>query len=187
MARVLPFEGNYSSWLEQKQARLAVEERGVGAPTHARPRARVGAHEPPRAPCQVEGADRRLREAARRRRQLQARGRRDPHPGRAAAGRPGRRGGARREGVRRPAARRGHDVLAAPGRHRRRDRAERRRQDDALQHDRGRGAARQRRVRIGDTVELAYVDQSRGGLDPQNTVWRGSPRTRTSCCSASAR
>src|SRR4051812_24544043 len=27
-------------------------------------------------------------------------------------------------------------------------------------------------LRIGDTVELAYVDQSRGGLDPQNTVWK---------------
>ncbi|MFN8224384.1 MAG: energy-dependent translational throttle protein EttA [Gaiellales bacterium] len=27
-------------------------------------------------------------------------------------------------------------------------------------------------VRVGDTVELAYVDQSRGGLDPQSTVWK---------------
>ena len=27
-------------------------------------------------------------------------------------------------------------------------------------------------LRVGDTVELAYVDQSRGGLDPQNTVWK---------------
>jgi energy-dependent translational throttle protein EttA len=27
-------------------------------------------------------------------------------------------------------------------------------------------------LRIGDTVELAYVDQSRGGLDPANTVWK---------------
>ena len=43
----LPFEGNYSSWLEQKQARLAVEEKtGVGPATHARARARVGADEP---------------------------------------------------------------------------------------------------------------------------------------------
>ena len=34
----LPFEGNYSSWLEQKPARLAVEEKqGVGAPPHAGP------------------------------------------------------------------------------------------------------------------------------------------------------
>ncbi len=27
-------------------------------------------------------------------------------------------------------------------------------------------------LRVGDTVELAYVDQSRGGLEPQNTVWK---------------
>src|SRR4029077_6307406 len=27
-------------------------------------------------------------------------------------------------------------------------------------------------LRIGETVELAYVDQSRGGLNPQNTVWK---------------
>ena len=27
-------------------------------------------------------------------------------------------------------------------------------------------------LEVGDTVELAYVDQSRGGLEPQNTVWR---------------
>jgi ATP-binding cassette ChvD family protein len=27
-------------------------------------------------------------------------------------------------------------------------------------------------LRIGDTVELAYVDQSRAGLDPKSTVWK---------------
>jgi ATP-binding cassette ChvD family protein len=27
-------------------------------------------------------------------------------------------------------------------------------------------------LRIGDTVELAYVDQARGGLDPGSTVWK---------------
>jgi ATP-binding cassette ChvD family protein len=27
-------------------------------------------------------------------------------------------------------------------------------------------------LRLGDTVELAYVDQSRGDLDPKNTVWK---------------
>ncbi|HEX4519786.1 MAG TPA: energy-dependent translational throttle protein EttA [Gaiellaceae bacterium] len=27
-------------------------------------------------------------------------------------------------------------------------------------------------LRLGDTVELAYVDQSRGELDPKNTVWK---------------
>jgi energy-dependent translational throttle protein EttA len=28
------------------------------------------------------------------------------------------------------------------------------------------------RLRLGDTVQLAYVDQSRGDLDPKNTVWK---------------
>ena len=27
-------------------------------------------------------------------------------------------------------------------------------------------------LRLGETVQLAYVDQSRGGLDPKNTVWK---------------
>src|SRR4051794_16671214 len=27
-------------------------------------------------------------------------------------------------------------------------------------------------LRLGDTVQLAYVDQSRAGLDPKNTVWK---------------
>ncbi|MDQ3778016.1 MAG: ATP-binding cassette domain-containing protein, partial [Actinomycetota bacterium] len=27
-------------------------------------------------------------------------------------------------------------------------------------------------LRVGDTVELAYVDQARGDLDPQSTVWK---------------
>ncbi len=27
-------------------------------------------------------------------------------------------------------------------------------------------------LRLGDTVQLAYVDQSRGGLDPKSTVWK---------------
>ncbi len=27
-------------------------------------------------------------------------------------------------------------------------------------------------LEVGDSVELAYVDQSRGGLEPQNTVWK---------------
>ena len=55
----LPFEGNYSSWLEQKQARLAAggEDR-VRAPANAGAGARVGAHEPARAPREVEGARR---------------------------------------------------------------------------------------------------------------------------------
>ena len=75
-------------------------EDGVGAAAYARPRARVGAHEPAGAPREVEGAARRLREAACGGCRLQARHGRDPHSRRAAARRPRRRGGARLEGLR---------------------------------------------------------------------------------------
>ena len=38
-----PFEGNYSSWLEQKQARLAIEEKkAIRPPEDAGPRVGVG-------------------------------------------------------------------------------------------------------------------------------------------------
>ena len=52
------------------------------------------------------------------------------------------------------------------------DRAERRRQDDALPHDRGRGEPDGGTLKIGDTVQLAYVDQARADLDPASTVWK---------------
>ena len=45
--RGIPFQGNYSSWLEQKQARLAVEEKQESARRRTlAARARVGADEP---------------------------------------------------------------------------------------------------------------------------------------------
>ena len=48
--RGIPYQGNYSSWLEQKQARLAQEERSEkGRAAHDRRRARVGARPTPRA------------------------------------------------------------------------------------------------------------------------------------------
>ncbi len=86
--RGIPYQGNYSGWLEQKQARLAVEEKQESArrralarelewvrsspvARHAKSKARLGAYE------------RLLRGGAER----EARPGRDPHPGRAAAGR----------------------------------------------------------------------------------------------------
>ena len=69
---------------------------------------------------------------------------RDRHPARAAARRPGHRGQGPAQGLRRPAAHRGPDVLAAAGRHRRDHRAQRRRQDDAVPDARRPGGARRR-------------------------------------------
>ena len=53
----IPYEGNYSRWLEQKQARLAHEEKhGVGAPAGARSASSSGCARPEGAAREVEGA-----------------------------------------------------------------------------------------------------------------------------------
>ena len=84
--RGIPFQGNYSSWLEQKQARLAQEaRRQERAPAHDRVRARVGAREPQGPAQEVQGAPEPLRAPARRGPQHQARPGPDPHPARARA------------------------------------------------------------------------------------------------------
>ena len=53
----IPWEGNYSSWLEQKKKRLQQEEKEESKPAaHARARAGVGPHVGPRAPGEGQGA-----------------------------------------------------------------------------------------------------------------------------------
>ena len=89
----IPFKGNYSSWLEQKQERLAQEERQESARQRTiAAGARVGAQEPQGPPHEVQGAPEQLRGAARRGAQRQARRGPDPHPARAAPRRHGDRG-----------------------------------------------------------------------------------------------
>ena len=85
--RGIPYEGNYSGWLEQKQKRLAQEERARPArAAHDRARARVGAHEPQGPPHEAARRACTRYEALRRRgAQRQARRGPDPHPGRARA------------------------------------------------------------------------------------------------------
>ena len=86
--RGIPYEGNYSSWLEQKQARLAQEERSEKARQRTiaaelewvRTNPKGTAHE-------VQGAPRALRGARRRGAQRQARRGPDPHPAGPAPGR----------------------------------------------------------------------------------------------------
>ena len=65
------------------------------------------------------------------------------------------------QGLRRRAADRGPVVHAAAGGHRRRDRPERRRQDDAVPHDLGRGAARRRRAARSATRSSSPTSTSR--------------------------
>ena len=185
----LPFQGNYSSWLEQKQARLAQEERQESSRQRTiAARARVGAHEPQGPPHEVQGAPGQLRAPDRRGAQRQARQRPDPHPGRAAPRRQGDRGRRRAQGLRRPAADRGPVVLAPARRHRRRDRRQRRRQDDAVPDDRRRREARRRRDQARrhrrprlrrPVARLARRATRRSG--------RRSPRATTTSRSATAR
>ena len=120
----IPYQGNYSGWLEQKQARLAAGgEAGVGAPARARAGARVGARSPKarhaKSKARVAAYEQLLAEeknvkldrveihipAGPRLGDLVVAGRRT------------------REGLRRQAAVRGPVLLAAAGRHRRRRRA----------------------------------------------------------------
>ena len=151
----IPYEGNYSSWLEQKQARLAQEERSEkGAPAHDRRRARVGAHEPQGPAHEVQGAPRALRGAARRGAQRQARRGPDPHPAGPAPGRPGaRRPSDLRKGFGERLLIEDLSLRPAARRDRRRDRRQRRRQDDAVPHDhRARRQPDAGTLELGDTV-----------------------------------
>ena len=86
--RGLPFKGNYSSWLEQKRARLEAEERQESARRRTIARELEWVRESPKgAPHQGARPAQPLRGAAGRGAQRQARPGADPHPGRAAAGR----------------------------------------------------------------------------------------------------
>ena len=174
-AAAIPFEGNYSSWLEQKQDRLAQEEKGVGPRSARSPASSSGCawHRRPARP-RARPASPPTRSCWPRPRPTGAAGRRSRSsipPGPRLGDRSSR-SRALAQGVRRPAADRGPLVLAAAGRHRRRHRPERRRQDDAVPHDHRSGAARRRRrSRSATTVQLAYVDQSRDTLDADSTVY----------------
>ena len=63
--RGIPYQGNYTGWLEQKRKRLEQEEREDQArAAHAGPRGGVDRPEPAGPPRQVQGAHHRLRGAA---------------------------------------------------------------------------------------------------------------------------
>ena len=82
----IPWEGNYSSWLEQKQDRLAAEQQAdTLAPGGPPARARVDPHVPPGPPVQGQGPHQRLQRPGGRGRGGRAPGRQagDRHPRRA--------------------------------------------------------------------------------------------------------
>ena len=183
--RGFPFEGNYSSWLEQKQARLRPGgEAELGPPAHPRARAGVGAHGAQGPPGQGQGPPRR--------------------PTRSCWPRP-RPPTARPTGSRspsRPGQRLGDMVIEVE--HLRKGYGDRLLIEDLSftlpragivgvigPNGAGKttlfrmltgagGSPTPARSRIGETVELAYVDQSRDALDADNTVYEeitGGART----------
>ena len=173
--RGIPFQGNYSSWLEQKQARLAAEEKQESArrrtlarelewvrmspkARHAKSKARLGAYE------------RLLAEE----RERQARPGRDPHPGRPAARRRRRRGGrASRRATATGCSFEDLTFSLPPGGIVGVDRPERRRQDDALPHDRGRGGAGRAASCASATPSSSPTSTSRAPAStPASTVWK---------------
>ena len=145
--RGIPFKGNYSAWLEQKQARLAQEERQESARQRTIARELEWVRESPKGRrTKARAQAQPLRGAARRGARREARPRADPHPGGAEARRRGRGGRRRPQGLRRPPADGGPVLHAAAGGDRGRDRPERRRQDHPVPDDRRRRAGRRRRA-----------------------------------------
>jgi ATPase subunit of ABC transporter with duplicated ATPase domains len=170
--RGIPYEGNYSSLAGAEgqaagagSARGQVQAEDAAARTGMDPRRRQGAA------GQAEGPDQRLRGTGQ---PVGTRTRRqgaDRDPERPAPGPEGDRDREPQEGLWRPPADRGPDVLAPARRHRRRDRPERRGQVHALPHADRAGRARWRHAGIRRHGEAVYVDQSRDALDPDKTVW----------------
>ncbi len=138
--RGLPYEGNYSSWLEQKQARLSQEGKQEKARQKTINSELEWVRENPKgrrkkAKARISNYEELLGARGR----GTARSSSDPHPRRATARRRCCRSEGSEEGLWRQAADRGPQLLAAARRNRRRDRPQRRRQDDALQDDHRRG------------------------------------------------
>ena len=134
----IPWQGNYSSWLEQKDARLAAEER-----TNEGLRKKLATElewvrtSPKGAPRQEQGARRALRGTFLARIPGAQRDQRNLHSARRAPGRSRHRSQEPAQVLRRPPADRQPLLQPARRRHRRHHRPERRRQDHAVPHDVG--------------------------------------------------
>ena len=112
----IPWEGNYSSWLEQKRKRLAVEEKQESARQRTLERELEWVRMAARArQAKSKARARRLREAAGRGGPREAREHRDLHPAGPAPGQRGHRGRAPAQGLRRQPADRGPVVQAPAG------------------------------------------------------------------------
>ena len=167
--RGIPYEGNYSAYLEKKQKRLAQEAKQEAARQRTIERELEWVRQGARGrQAKAKAAPDRVRGPAGRKPGQGAGLRPDPDPAAAAAGQRGDQCRSRAQGLRQLPPDRRHVVQPAARRHRRRDRAERRRQVDPCfkmitgveQPDFG-------TITLGETVVLGFVDQSRESLDEQ--------------------
>ena len=183
----IPWEGNYSSWLEQKQQRLALEEKTESRRQRTLQRELEWIRMSPRA-RQAKGKARLTayeellnQETQQKLDQVEIYIAPGPRLGDVVVEADEPAQGLRRQ----PADRRSH-VPPAARRHRRRDRPERRRQDDAVPHDHRPGAAR-RRARCGSARRCSSATSIRAATrsTPNKTVWEeisggaGRDRART--------
>ena len=169
----VPYKGNYSSWLEQKAKRLEVGEGPGGSQAaHAQARAGMDPVLAQGAAGQVQGAHPGLRAAGRGGRPRADRQGPDPDPARPAAGRRGDGGGRPVEGVRRQAADRDLSFKLPPGGIVGVIGPNGAGKTTLFKMITGAGDSRTAaRIRLGDTVKLGYVDQSRDTSNDKKTVW----------------
>ena len=187
--RGIPYEGNYTAWLAQKQKRLAQEGREEEAHQRTLAREQEWIAASPRArQAKSKARYNAYEELVKKAAEKQTQTAQIVIPvaerlGQNVVDFEGLTKGLRRQ----PPDRRPH-VQAAAGRHRRRHRTERRRQDHAVPHDHRPGEARQRhhqdrRVRASRLCRPVARQRSTA----QRTSGRRSPAATTSSCSASAR
>ena len=180
----IPWKGNYSSWLEQKQQRLAQEEKAETKRQKTLQRELEWIRMSPRArqakgKARLNAYEQLLNEdTAQKLEQVEIYIPPGPRLGDIVVEA---RGAA--EGLRRPAADRRPDLHAAARRHRRRDRPERRRQDDAVPDDHRAGEAGRaarcgsaRRCRSATSIRAATRSSAE-----QDACGRRSPAATTSC------
>ena len=186
--RGIPYEGNYSGWLEQKQQRLAQEGRQEVARQRTLERELEWVRQSPRARQAKSKARMTAYEIAGRREPREGSGHRaDRFAPWAAARRSRDYRGPCQQRVRRPA---GHGIARfspAARRNRRHHRSEWRGQDDLVAHDHRTGRARRRRFPHRRDGQARLCRPVPRHARPDNTVWQEISAGRTKSTSGGAR
>ena len=187
--RGIPYEGNYTSWLHQKQKRMEQEGREDEARRRTLDRESEWMASSPKArQAKSKARYQRYEELLKIANAKAEHGRADHHSGRRAAGPERGRFRAPDQGLRRQSVDRRPHLQAAARGHRRRHRPERRRQDHAVPHDHRPGKAGQRHHqdrRVGAPRLCRPVARQRSTA--RRISGRRSPAARTSSCSARRR